>query len=141
MAPQIRTLISQIKQSLSQFPSISRFITEKISIPQLVAAKVALACLLSLLLLCAIVNQSLTLKNNLKDLSQITQERQNIQKEIAYLEKESEKHKAYADIYLKIASLEYRLGNTKNSSIFLEKAFAIDPYTEQGRVLGEYITR
>ncbi len=53
----------------------------------------------------------------------------------------SEDHRAYTDIYLKIASLEYRLGNTRNSGVFMEKAFSVDPDTEQGRVLGEYISR
>ena len=141
MAPQIRALISRINQSLSQLPSIFRFITEKISPSHLAAAKITLTCLLLFFLLGAIINQSLILRNNLKDLAQTTQERKSIQKEIAYWEKVSEEHKTYADIYLKIASLEYRLGNTKESSMFMEKALAIDPNTEQGRVLGEYISR
>jgi tetratricopeptide (TPR) repeat protein len=126
---------------VKQLPSIFRFITEKASASPLIATKIALACLLSLLLLGAIVNQSLILRNNLKDLAQATQERKDIQKEIAYLVKASEEHKDYADIYLKIASLEYRLGNAKESSILIEKAFAINPDTEQGKVLGEQIKK
>ena len=130
----------QIIQKLSQLPSIFRFITERVTASPLAATKVAL-CLLSLLLLGAIINQSLILKKNLNDLDKITQVRKSIQKEIAYWAKASEKHKANSDIYLKIASLEYRLGNMKESEIFMKKAFITDPDTEQGRVLGAYISR
>src|SRR5437667_6268992 len=98
-------------RQIAQLPSIFRFITEKISASPPVTAKIALACLLSLLLLGAIINQGLILRNNLKDLAQITQERKSIQKEITYWKEISKEHKTYADIYLKIASLEYRLGN------------------------------
>lgn len=132
MAPQ------QIKQ---EFPRIFRFITEKVSNLPPTATKITLSCLLSFLLIIAITSQIFTLRNNLKNLSQINQERQNIQKEISYWKQVSEEHKSYADIYLKIASLEYRLGNTQSSSEFMEKAFSINPDTEQGRVLGEYIIR
>ena len=130
--------LRQINQKL---PRIFRFITERVIIPHLAAAKIILLCLFSLFLLGAIVNQSLILKNNLKDLKKITQERQNIQKEVSYWKQVSEGHRAYADIYLKIASLEYRLGNTKNSESFMEKALSLDPDTKQGRVLGEYVRR
>lgn len=132
MAPQ------QIKQ---EFPRIFRFITEKVSNLPPTATKITLSCLLSFLLIIAITSQIFTLRNNLKNLSQINQERQNIQKEISYWKQVSEEHKSYADIYLKIASLEYRLGNTQSSSEFMKKAFSINPDTEQGRVLGEYIIR
>ena len=126
---------------IKQLPSIFRFITERATASPRAAAKITLASVFSLLLLGAIISQSLILKNNLKDLAQITQVRKSLQKEIAHWKKVSEEHKTYADIYLKIASLEYRLGNTQESKIFMEKAFSIDPYTQQGRVLGDYISR
>ena len=128
-------------RQIAQLPSIFRFITEKIFTSHLVVTKITLACLLAFLLLGAIINQSLILRNNLKNLDKIAQERKDIQKEIAYWSQVSKKNKTSSDIYLKIASLKYRLGNTKESSIFIEKAFAINPDTEQGKVLGEYISR
>jgi len=141
MVSQIRVIALQIRQSSSRFPSIFRFITERFFAAPLTSTKITLVSLLSLLLLGAITNQSLILRNNLKDLDKITQAREDIQKQISNWKSMSEDHKNHAAAYLKIASLEYRLGNVKEARIFIEKALAIDPYTQQGRMLGEYISR
>jgi tetratricopeptide (TPR) repeat protein len=87
------------------------------------------------------ISQGLQLQNNLRQEKKLTQERKNIEKEIKYWGKTVEKYTNYSDIYLKIASLEYSLGDSQTARSFIEKAFAVNPDTQQGRVLGERISR
>lgn len=139
----VKELASKAKLKASQFPNIFRFITEKVSVrgKYVKIVKLSLSGIISVLFLILTITQSLQLQNNLGQEKKLAQERINIKNEIAYWEKTVEKYKNYSDIYLKIASLEYRLGNSRIAKSFVEKALAINPDTEQGRVLGERISR
>lgn len=139
----LKVLASAAKTKTAQFPNIFRFITEKTSTrgKYIKIVKFSLSGIISVFLLILTISQGLQLQNNLRQEKKLAQERNNIEKEIIYWEKTVEKYKNYSDIYLKIASLEYRLGNSQIAQSFLEKALAINPDTEQGRVLGERISR
>ncbi len=134
---------SKTKLKASQFPNIFRFITEKTFTrgKYLKLLKISVSGIISVLLLNLTISQSLQLQYNLRQEKKLTQERKNIEKEIIYWGKTVEKYKNYSDIYLKLASLEYRLGNSQIAESFVEKALAVNPDTEQGRVLGEKISR
>lgn len=140
---QFKSLLSTTKLKASQFPNILRFITEKCFSHRkyVKLAKFSLSGMVSVLLLSLTLNQSLQLQNNLRQEKKLAQERKNIEKEITYWEKTVEKYQNYSDIYLKIASLEYRLGKSQTAQTFIEKALAVNPDTKQGRVLGEKISR
>jgi tetratricopeptide (TPR) repeat protein len=139
----VKALASAAKLKASQFPNIFRFITEKASIhgKYLRLLRLSVSGIISVLLLGITISQSLQLQNNLRQEKKLAQERKNIEKEIKYWGKTAEKYTNYTDIYLKIASLEYRLGNSQTAQTFIDKALAINPDTEQGRVLGEKISR
>jgi len=139
----VKELASKAKIKASQFPNIFRFITEKAFTHRkyLKLLKVGISGIISVLLLVLTISQGLQLQNNLRQEKKLAQERKNIEKEIIYWEKTVEKYKNYSDIYLKIASLEYRLGKSQTAQAFIEKALAVNPDTEQGRVLGEKISR
>jgi len=139
----VKILASEAKQKASHFPNISRFITEKSFFhgKYLKLLKLSISSTVSVLLLSLIISQSLQLQNNLRKEKKVAQERISIEKEIIYWKKITEKYTNYSDIYLKIASLEYRLGNSQTANSFIEKTFAINPDTQQGRVLGEKISR
>lgn len=139
----VKTLASEAKLKTSHFPNIFRFITEKALTHRgyTKLLKVSISGLISVLLLGITISQSLQLQNNLRQEKKLAQQRRNIEKEITYWEKTVEKYTNYSDIYLKIASLEYRLGNSGTARVFINKALAINPQTQQGRVLGEKISR
>ncbi len=119
-------------QNNLQFPSIFRFIPE---------VKIIIICLLSISLLSITISQGLILLKNREYLKKITLERNNIEKEVIYWKKLAGNYNNYPDIYLKIASLEYALGNSHSANAFLDKALSLNPNAEQGRVLGEHIRR
>lgn len=138
-----KTLASQAKLKVSQFPRIYRFIPEKASQYKkyLKLLKLTISGAVSVFLLILTINQGLQLRNNLNQEKELAQERINIKKEIIYWKNITQKYTNYTDAYLKIASLEYRLGNLQTAKTLIEKTFAINPDTEQGRVLGEKISR
>lgn len=131
------------KPKSHQFPNIFRFITERIFAQgnSLKFLKLSISLLSSVLLLNMAISQGLQLRDNIQLEKRLLQERNNIEKEIIYWEKTAKKYTNYPDIYLKIASLEYRLGNSQSARDFVRKALAINPDTNQGRVLGERISR
>ena len=110
------------------FPKIYRFITE--------SWKLILSSFASGLILIAIILQSLNLYNNLQQERKTQQERGQVEKELAFWKKSLTKYKDHRDIYYKIATLEYRLGNTDKSKENLKKALEIDPNFKPGLVLG-----
>lgn len=138
-----KAFASEAKLKASQFPNIFRFITEKVfsSGKHHLFFKLGLSCLVSVMLLSIAIDQGLQLQNNLRLEVKLLRERKEIEKEIMYWEKITEKYQNYSDIYLKIASLEYRLGNSQSAQSFVGKAFMVNPDTQQGRVLGEKISR
>lgn len=141
---QIITLTPGLNSPTSQFPSIFRFIPEKTAVLYKIIsiAKIIILCLISVYLLYATLKQGQLLLNNREYYKKITLQRQNLEKELAYWEKIAEKYNNYPDAYLKIASLEYNLGNTQASKAYIEKALSMNPDIETGKVvLGEHISR
>lgn len=139
----VKALTRELKLKASQFPNIFRFITEKIFAHRkyLKLLKLSVSGIISILLLCLTMSQGLQLRSNLQQEKKLTQQRKNIEKEVVYWEKTVEKYTNYSEIYLKIASLEYRLGDSRTAQIFIDKALAINPQIQQGIVLGERISR
>lgn len=135
-----KTLSNRAKLLVPYFPSIFRFITENV-LDRGKLLKPSISVIVSVLLLSLTISQSLQLRNNLRQEKKLTRERINIEKEIKYWKKITEKYTDYSDVYLKIASLEYRLGNSNTARSLIEKTFAINPDTQQGRILGDKITR
>lgn len=134
---------SVVQKPIPQFPNIFRFITEhkNLIFRYFFLTRIALICLISMLLLTATINQSLELQNNIEREKKLILDRKNIEKEINFWEKIAEKYQDYPDIYLKIASLEYKLGDKQAAQIFIDKALSINPDAKQARVLGEKISR
>jgi tetratricopeptide (TPR) repeat protein len=120
-----------------QFPSISRFIPEKIQ--GIWYPKLFLVSFVSGLLVLGIVLQAHTLVSNVNQLRQQEQQRIQINREIEYWKGIVGKYQGYGDAYLKLASLEYKLGNTIEAKQYIDKAYAVDPNSKEGKVLGAKI--
>ena len=105
-------LTPRLKGLVSQFPSISRFIPEStVFYTALSIVKVFALSLISVFLIYATVKQAQILQGNREYLNKIASSRQGIEKELVFWRKISSKFNNYPDVNLKIAELEYRLGN------------------------------
>ncbi len=125
---------------MSNFPNISRFITETpFSEKHIFYFKLSAVSFFSGFLLLGIVIQSISLLQNLNSVKAITSEREKVSKEIAYWKNVSTQYSDYRDVYFRIAALEYKMGNTQQSTEYMEKALLLDPNFEAGKVLGEKI--
>lgn len=141
----ISSLRSRMKQKLPQsatkvialFPSNIRSITETSLTPsQSQNLKVGLVSTFSLFLIALIFLQGVTLWYNVKQQEVYMQERAHIEKEVAYWQQVAYKYKGYRDVYYRIATLQFKLGNVSASQEYLKKALELDPNFPEGRVLG-----
>lgn len=123
------------------FPNISRFISER-STPMrsLFFVKLLIVSFISGMILIGIVLQGALLARSLQALDAIAQEKVQMTKEIGYWEQFTQQHGAYRDVYLRMAALQYRTGNTGKAKVFIQKALELDPNFEAGKVLGAKIT-
>lgn len=132
-----RTLPQSATKFLALFPSNIRSITEKpLTVSQSQNIKIGLVSTFSLFLIAMIFLQGVTLWYNLKQQDVYLQERAHIEKEVAYWQQVADKYQGYRDVYYRIATLQYKLGNTVASQEYLKKALELDPNFPEGRVLG-----
>lgn len=134
--------VSSMQQPLDsqKSPSIFRFITEyTLSDKAITHAKLMIIGFFSGLLLVSIAYQTNKLFHNLQAVQVMRHERGKINQEIVYWKHVSERYEGYRDVYFRIAALEYKIGNKRESEQYMEKALEIDPNFEAGRVLGEKI--
>jgi tetratricopeptide (TPR) repeat protein len=113
------------KQKSALFPKIYRFITER--------WKLAVASLISGLIIIAITLQSVSLFRNIQDEKRIEEERGKTTKELKFWKDSLAQYPQFRDIYLRIASLEYRLGNKEAARENVRKALEIDPNSKEAR--------
>lgn len=112
-----------------EFPRISRIIPD-ISVPSLRRVfwnKYFLVSFISTFISVAILMQGIDLTKHIRELQGIRSEREQVVREITYWEDVVSKHQDYRDGYLKLALLEYRLGNTQKAKAYIEKSLSIDP--------------
>lgn len=122
------------------FPRIYRFIPEGIISTKVFHYIVLVTVtVLSILLVMQIIQQSVQLRENLEREKQLQQERINILSEINRLKYAESQYSGYRDIYYRIATLQYKLGNIDESRSYVKKALEIDPNFKDGQVLGEKI--
>jgi tetratricopeptide (TPR) repeat protein len=131
------------KRPILQFPSIFRSIPERSPLiyKAISISKIILAFIISSYLLSATQNQIHLLRKNREGLKKIIVERKALEGELAYWKKTAHELKNYPDAYLKIAALEYRLGNIQNAKLSLNEALSINPNLEKGKSLQEEFYR
>ncbi len=129
-------------------PRIYRFITDfflsrfpKIKLVKLNRAlKIVVVTLLSFVMLFFIGISSFDLYNNFQDKKKLDLERQEIISRIEKWQGIASKYKDYRDAYFQLAILEYRLRDFGKSKFYLDKALALDPNFEKGRVLEKVLS-
>lgn len=128
------------KNTTFLFPRIYRFITETtFSSRQEKNIKVLLTSVVSLFIILLIALQGVIMLQQIKQQQYLAQERVRLQREIQYWQGVADKYKGYRDVYYRIASLQYRLGNVEESQKYVKKALELDPNFPEGSVLGAKI--
>jgi tetratricopeptide (TPR) repeat protein len=132
-----RYLPESATKVIALFPSNIRSITEySFSPDQSKNVKVGLISTFSLFLIALIFIQSVTLWHNMQQREVYIQQRVAMEQELAYWQGVADKYQGYRDVYYRIASIQYKLGNTAASQEYLKKALELDPNFPEGRVLG-----
>ena len=122
------------------FPKNIRFITEySFTASQTHTIKILLVSSFSVFLLALIFLQGIAFWNNIKSQQSLMNERTKLQNEVTYWEGIADKYKGYRDVYYRIASLQYKLGNVTVAQEYIKKALELDPNFPEGQVLGARI--
>ncbi len=120
-----------------QFPKIPRFITEKIYSPRNAHIyKISVISFFSGIMLIGIVLQANILFQNIKIAKKVVKEREQVIGQVVYWKTVSEAHAGNRDIYYRIATLQYKLGNVEQSREYIRKALELDPNFDEAKVLG-----
>ena len=122
------------------FPKNLRFITEyAFSEAESRNIKIVIVSIVTLFLLALIFVEGITIWYNLKLRDSFSQERMQLQNEVAYWKNMADKYKGYRDIDYRIAALQFKLGNINESQQYVKKALQLDPNFPEGRVLGAHV--
>jgi tetratricopeptide (TPR) repeat protein len=125
------------QEQASLFPKIFRFITEyHLSEQSIFYFKLTAVSFFSGLLLLGIGIQLIVLQQNREEARQASSQREQVIKELSYWKSLVGKYKDYRDVYYRIATLSYQLGNKDESKLYVRKTLELDPNFEAGKVLG-----
>jgi tetratricopeptide (TPR) repeat protein len=129
-----------MNDALKEFPKNIRFITEySFSQVQSHNIKVVVTSAFSLFLLALMLIQGYMLAYNANQQSLAASQATQVQNEIEYWEDVANKYQGYRDVYYRIATLQYKLGNVNESQEYLKKALELDPNFPEGHVLGAQV--
>lgn len=124
-------------KAIALFPSNFRLITEySFSHTKSRQIKIGLVSVVSLFLLGLISLQGVVIWYTLQQREVVAQQRVQLEKQVEYWKGVADKYQGYRDVYYRIASLQYRLGNVNESQQYIKKALELDPNFPEGRVLG-----
>ncbi len=86
-----------------------------------------------------IVLQITRINENLQKIASLKEQRLQIAKELQYWQDLARQHEDYRDAYIKIASLQYQLGEKVQAQKSMDKVLSLDPNFKEGNVLGAKI--
>jgi cytochrome c-type biogenesis protein CcmH/NrfG len=122
---------------IALFPRNIRSITEfSFTQAQSHNIKVILVSVVSVFLLGLIFLQAVTIWYNVREREVFAQERAQMQKQVQYWQQVADKYKGYRDVYYRIATIQYKLGNVSAAQNAIKKALELDPNFPEGQVLG-----
>lgn len=132
-----------------QLPKIYRFISEyfKVPLPKLNWVKLlrlyrrSLKVFIVFIFILASVIVGLDLHANTQAKQAIDLEREKLTKELKFWEDFIVKHSDYRDAYFQALVLEYKLGNTPKAKAYAEKGLSLDPNSENGKKIEEFLNK
>ena len=131
------------KTYVKKSPSNSRTITE--ALPKINALKLiktyrlVLKVFVALSFLITAFVVGYDLQRNLQFKKEIEFQRESLMKDLNFWESFVTKNKNYPDAYFQTSILEYKLGNTSKAKMYAEKGLVLDPSSENGRKIEEFL--
>lgn len=89
----------------------------------------------------AVIIVGLDLNANLKAKQNIDFQRSILTKDLNFWKSFIVKNNDYRDAYLQASILEYNLGDTSRAKIYVEKGLALDPNSENGKKIEEFLNK
>ena len=127
-------------KAVALFPRNLRLITEySFTQAQSHNIKVILVSIFSLFLIGLIFLQGVSLWYSIQEKEVFAQQRVQLQQEVQAWQQVANKYKGYRDVYYRIASIQYKLGNVASAQSYVKKALQLDPNYPEGQVLGAKI--
>lgn len=87
----------------------------------------------------AVIIVGLDFQRNIEEKKTIDFQREKLTKELIFWEDFISKNQNYRDAYFQASILEYRLGNASKAKKYLEKGLILDPNSENGKKLEEFL--
>ncbi|MCL4354869.1 hypothetical protein M1349_05410 [Patescibacteria group bacterium] len=130
---------TQKKIKGNELPKNSRFITEKpfLFLAVWLRKLVFPAAYLALLVVLVFVGMDVYQKS--QRYFELSYQKENIRQEISGLEKKIQTYPSFKEGYLRLAILEYRLGNINKSRKYIRKAVLLDPNYKQAQDFAKLI--
>ncbi len=128
-------------------PSNSRTITEKFSLgfPKINSIKLlkiyggALKVFVIFIFTIAVAIVGYDFQQNLQVKQNIDSQRGVLTKDLSFWEKFISRHQNYRDAYFQASVLEYKLGNIYKAKMYVEKGLGLDPSSENGKRIEEFL--
>lgn len=83
----------------------------------------------------------LDLQDNLRIKKEIASQRESLQNDLYFWESFIQEHENYIDAYFQASILEYKLGSTSKAKMYVEKGLLLDPNSEDGRKIEEFLSK
>ena len=113
---------------MKQFPKIFRFIPDYHRyLVRISDFPVLFVGFFSGVMLTGIILQGVFLYNNVQKLQTLELKRSALEDQVQILSNLTKSYPAYRDLYLEIAVLEYRLGNTTLAKAYADQSLSVDP--------------
>lgn len=134
----------------NQSPSNSRAITVKnfkFSFPKIDSSKLlklyreALKVFVIFIFIVAVIIVGYDFKKNLQIKQGVDSQREVLVKNLNFWENFISKNQNYPDAYFQASILEYKLGNISKAKIYVEKGLSLDPNSEDGREIEEFLNK
>ena len=117
--------------SKSDSPNNSRPIPENTKLQKWFLFVSIIAGFLTLIFLLASVLVGLDIYQHKQEVEQKMAQRKHIEEEIVFWQDVTRRYKGFRDAYLKLASLEYQLGNKEKVNMYVNEALKIDPNAKE----------
>jgi len=87
----------------------------------------------------AVIIVGLDFHKNLQISQEIDSQRKTLVRDLKFWENFISEHQNYRDAYLQASILEYKLGDTSKAKMYAEKGLVLDPNSEIGRKIEEFL--
>lgn len=119
----------------------------KISLPKLTPARLlklyrgSLKIFIVIIFIFTTIIVALDLQENIEKKREIDTLRDQLEEELTYWKAFVSKSPNYRDAYFALAITEYKLGNTLNAKMYIKKGLDLDPNSENGKKLEEFLNK